>query len=473
VRRKLASARAVKAEKFWPGLARIIRPEQALLRTSSADQRPARPSPAATFPHLLYLASIDFPHVKARAIQIVNTCHALAAAGCAVTLVVGRREAGAVEKHLAQYGLEPHPNLRLVGVSTLRLSPKAPAPLQWWYTRFWNWTYLAACLMLLPALLRARPNVLVARDYRLAWLLLKLGRWHGRGLVFEVHGLPSVELLDDARGGPHATREANRRRGLEQAVFDGAWRLLTITECLRARLIHDYGVGPEKIFVVPDASFGPTKDGGRRTKDAPSSSVLGPSSSVLGPSSSVLRRPHLIYLGQLYPWKGVELILRALTEVPEAELSIVGGLPEDPHQKALERMAADLGLAERVVFAGPQPYARVPDILASADVALLPLAEGVVARCFTSPLKLFDYLSAGLPIVAADFPSVREVIRDGENGLLAPVDDPSAMARAINRLLSDRDLAARLAQQARHDAAHYTWESRARRIIEALEASDE
>ena len=79
---------------------------------------------------LLYLASIDFPHAKARAIQVVSTCHALVRAGCHVRLVVGQREAGSVASHLDRYGLEPHPNFRIVGLPVYRLPPSLPFGLQ-------------------------------------------------------------------------------------------------------------------------------------------------------------------------------------------------------------------------------------------------------------------------------------------------------------------------------------------------------
>lgn len=401
---------------------------------------------------LLYLASIDFPHVKARAIQIVNTAHALARAGFGVTLVVGKRSPGRLDEQLSAYGLAPHPRLRLVGVPAIRLPAGAPRWLHRLYTRFWNWSYLAACLALLPVLLRAQPRAILARDYRLAWLLLRLRRWHRRPLVFEVHGLPSAELLDAHRGDPRFKREADRRRDLEQAVFDGAWRLLTITDCLRARLIRDYAITPDRVFTVPDAS-------GLAGVAPP-----GHDPSELAPAA----RTRLIYVGQLYPHKGVDLLLRALAGVPRASLTIVGGLLDDPNRARLEALAVELGVAGRVHFTGPRPYREVPALLARADIALLPLAEGIVARCFTSPLKLYDYLAAGLPIVAVDFPTVREALRDGENGLLVPPNDPAAMAVAINRLIDDPALAARLAHQARQDAAAYTWDRRAERIAAAL-----
>src|SRR5262249_47042643 len=152
----------------------------------------------------------------------------------------------------------------------------------------------------------------------------------------------------------------------------------------------------------------------------------------------------------------VDLAVRALSEVPAAELTIVGGLPDDEPADDLRRLVGELGLTDRVHFAGPKPYAEVARLLENADVALLPLADGIVARCFTSPLTLFDYLAAGLPIVAADFPTLREVLRNGENGLLAPPNDPSAFAAAIRQVLDNPGLAAKLGAQARRDAAGYT-----------------
>jgi glycosyltransferase involved in cell wall biosynthesis len=409
---------------------------------------------------IVYLASIDFPHAKARAVQIISTCHALARAGCHVTLVVGRREVGLLGEHLARYGLAPHARLQVIGVPAFRVPPSAPALLRQWYTRFWNWSYLAACLLLLPLLLRGSSIILV-RDYRLAWLIVKLRCWRATRIAFEAHGLPSAELLDNARPAPAVGREADRRRRFEQVVFDGAWRVLTITDCLRQRLIDDYAISPHKVFTVPDACRVPTPGHKARTTDHADVGLHGPSPIIHHPRK-------LIYVGQLYPWKGVDLILRALVHVPRAELIIVGGLPDDCQQARLKDLGKELGIDERVCFCGPRPYEQVPGLLATADVALLPLAEGLVARCFTSPLKLFDYLAAGLPIVASDFPSVREVLRDGHNALLVPPDNATAMGAAINRLLDQPELAARLGSRARRDAANHTWDRRAERILSAF-----
>jgi glycosyltransferase involved in cell wall biosynthesis len=87
---------------------------------------------------------------------------------------------------------------------------------------------------------------------------------------------------------------------------------------------------------------------------------------------------------------------------------------------------------------------------------------------YTSPLKLFEYMAAGVPVVASDLPALREVLRDGENAVLVAPDDPGALAQGIRRVLEDKPLADRLAAQARRDAQAHTWTARAQAILEFI-----
>src|SRR5205085_9347723 len=87
---------------------------------------------------------------------------------------------------------------------------------------------------------------------------------------------------------------------------------------------------------------------------------------------------------------------------------------------------------------------------------------------YTSPLKLFEYMAVGKPIVASDLPSVRDVIEPDRDGLLVPANDPKGFSAAIDRLLMQPDLRNRLSGAARERARNYTWEARARRIIDFL-----
>ena len=81
------------------------------------------------------------------------------------------------------------------------------------------------------------------------------------------------------------------------------------------------------------------------------------------------------------------------------------------------------------------------------------------------PLKLFEYMAAGVPILATDLPSIREVLRHGENAWLIPPGDPKALAEGIRHLLENPELARRLAERARGDVQKYTWKHRAETIL--------
>ncbi|MFQ5627042.1 MAG: glycosyltransferase, partial [Methyloligellaceae bacterium] len=114
---------------------------------------------------------------------------------------------------------------------------------------------------------------------------------------------------------------------------------------------------------------------------------------------------------------------------------------------------------------------RVPTYLAAADVLVLP-NSGVtdISRYYTSPLKLFEYMATGRPIVASDLPAMQEVLVEGETALLVPSDDPAALAAAICRLRSRPALAQRLAQQAKRAVGAYAWDQRATRLLNFLDA---
>ena len=434
---------------------------------------------------ILYLGSTDLPQTKARAIQIVHTCHALARAGADVTLAVGRRGRGGASRALREYGLEPHPRLRLLRLPILRIPPTAPSRVLAQFTRVWQLSYLAGLAAALPfELARRRPGVVFARDLRIARLAAGPVRAIGARLVFEVHGLPSYEVTHGAGRAKLPRTEIARLRALEDAVFERADQLVTITECARQILIAEYGVPGVKIRTVADGTS--VADGVAPTPRPPLPTVgEGESTraSVVPPSPSQGRGaggegspPSIYYVGQLYPWKGAGLVIDVAARVPEAKVVIVGGQTnwtrDDPEIAALADRACDLGVAERVELRGHVPYDRVPDALTAATVALLPLPDEPVARLFTSPLKLFDYMAAGVPIVASDLPALREVLRHEENALLARPGDPEAFADAVRRLLADNELAVRLGRQARADVTGYSWDARATALLDVLGARE-
>ncbi|MGH7279716.1 MAG: glycosyltransferase, partial [Candidatus Rokuibacteriota bacterium] len=176
----------------------------------------------------------------------------------------------------------------------------------------------------------------------------------------------------------------------------------------------------------------------------------------------------IVYVGQLYPWKGVDTLIRAVALLPAERARVVGGGEGAARLRAL---AEQEGCAERVHFTGQLPAACVPHVLADAGVAVVPGTRTAIASRFTSPLKLFEYMAAGVPIVAADVPAMREVLADGDSALLVAPEDPRALATAIRRVLDDPALARRLREGALAAVTGYGWDVRARRLLAAIEAA--
>jgi glycosyltransferase involved in cell wall biosynthesis len=154
------------------------------------------------------------------------------------------------------------------------------------------------------------------------------------------------------------------------------------------------------------------------------------------------------HVARLTPWKGqrhlLEAFARGAADVPRARLLLVGSpvLGSDSYERGLKARTLELGLAERVVFAG---YRRdVVQVLAATDVLAYPSIEKDVC-----PLSLLEGMSTGLPVVAFDIPGVRLVVNGPDDGLLVPVEDIGALAEALRRLLMDETMRQRLGAGAR------------------------
>jgi len=152
--------------------------------------------------------------------------------------------------------------------------------------------------------------------------------------------------------------------------------------------------------------------------------------------------------------KGLHYLLEAFAVVagrhPQARLVLVG---EGPERQRLERLAARLGLGERVRFLGEVPHEQVPEVLQQLDIFAMPSTyEGFgVAALEAEAMEL--------PVVASHVHGIPDVVLDGETGLLVPPRDRQALAAALDRLVSDGDLRRRLGQAGRAFVAeHYSWE---------------
>lgn len=397
---------------------------------------------------LLYTANARIPSEKAHPYQIVQMCEAFAAAGAEVTLLYpARRNAPpldttdiwgyyAVQRNFAAQ--------RLPVLDLYALAEHLPRPLAR------RWAALAALLVqityhlaLLLRLARQREEVLYTRDIVTLAMVALLWPRRARRAFYEAHIYPATRI------GQCLRRWAVRRIG----------GVVTITAHLRARY-EALGVPSQRLLVAHDG-FRPARFAirgdrthWRRQWDWP------PDAFIVG------------YVGRFVGGReGTDKGLATLAEAvhllaadsapPAVYLVLVGG-----PGALVEPLRARLG--ERLIYAGEVAPQEVPAYLRALDVCVIPSPWSEFYAYYTSPLKLFEYMAAERPIVASNLPSTAEIIRDGENGLLVPPSDAKALAQALRRLRDDASLGRRLAAQAARDVQAYTWDARARRILDFI-----
>jgi glycosyltransferase involved in cell wall biosynthesis len=378
--------------------------------------------------HLAYLDPHAVPDESPESLQILYTVDALGAIGVRVTLVTPRPRAALAAR--AILGRELSPNVTLHHLPDPRR--------RWWFPSASNRPFY---FMAARALDRLGADVVLVRNLKMAEHLVR--RPPAPPLVFETHEVFAQSFREE-----HPQPNARQRRKLatltqrEGEVYRRATGLLALTPLLLDDIRREYGIDtPGEI--APD---------GVDLQQALAPAVVTPNP-----------QPLLLYLGSLHPWKGVDTLILAMQHLQRAaRLVIVGG--NTARITALRALAERAGVASCVEFAGAVAPGRRFEWIHRADVCLLPLTATSIASRYTSPLKLFEYLAAGKPVVVSDLESMRAVLTPEQHALFARVGDAADIARQVERLLADVALRTRLGTEARALASAFSWEARARRI---------
>lgn len=256
-------------------------------------------------------------------------------------------------------------------------------------------------------------------------------------LVYEVNGLPSIELPFLFPRIPEAT--LRRIAELERRCLDAADAVVVparaIADAVRAR-----GVGDERLHVIPNGADLPAPT--PRPADAPPR--------------------YLLYFGALQPWQGLDTALRALARLADLDdlglvvCSSVHRRRAKPYVKLAER----LGVADRIRWHVALPEHELAPWREHAALSLAPLRDcerNVVQGC--APLKLLESMASGTAVVASDLPAVRELVTDGVEGRLVHPDRPAELARVIRVLLDHPQRIAEMGAAGRRRIAEgLTWE---------------
>jgi glycosyltransferase involved in cell wall biosynthesis len=175
------------------------------------------------------------------------------------------------------------------------------------------------------------------------------------------------------------------------------------------------------------------------------------------------QRPRIVFIGSFRPWHGATDLVRAalllIQQGHDLQVTLIG---DGPERSATEALAAPF--ADHFTFTGAVPYDRVPDLLAEADIGVAPFVTAPhpalrAAGFFWSPLKIYEYMAAALPVVTAAIPPLTTIIRDGQEGLLYPEGDLPALAATLKRLIDAPSTARAMGLAARERLVeHYSWQ---------------
>jgi glycosyltransferase involved in cell wall biosynthesis len=368
---------------------------------------------------ILYLANKPIPSRTAATVHIMKMCSAFAENGHHVELVVPdyRDTEPGVTDPFGFYGVTRSFSIRKV--------PRKKRKRRFgWFGRSGS----------LPELRGFRPNVVYARCHCLGTYSLER---IGHPLILESHVL---------------TRERNAfQKVIESPSF---LYLVVISNALRDDYVTEYSIAPERVRVVHDGA------------DEPRSAT----SPVLGDA----KRFRVGYIGHLYQGRGIERIVELADRCAWADFHVVGGMEEDVRfwrEEAGTRSSANL------FFHGFVAPAQTESFRQSCDVLIAPYQEGLNnvdsaldTTRWMSPLKIFEYMASGKPIIASDLPALREILIAEVTGLLCPADSVQSWVSALERLRDDPPLREKLGQNARAElAASHTWKMRARQVLSGLE----
>ncbi|MEX0918566.1 MAG: glycosyltransferase family 4 protein [Candidatus Paceibacterota bacterium] len=366
---------------------------------------------------ILYATYARLPTRKAHGLQIIKTCEALTSLGVEVVLLVALRRGSDAEEIHRVYDIKNRFVIHAIHI-----------PSFFWLGRVGFWLSEGLFAWRVRGYIRReKPDIVYSRDE-----LPLLVSPREKIKVYEAH-TPRWNLFT-------------------KWLVDRVDLFISITGGLE-RWYQSKGVSG-RMAVVPDAvSVSQFRNAGNHT-----TSRLKCGISESGPIVS--------YIGQLYSEKGAWLLAEAARYLPgDIHFYFVGGWARE-----VDRFRAKYGQSPNIHITGYVPHNLVPSYMAGSQVLVLPnTLTDEISSNFTSPMKLFEYMASGVPIVAADVPAVREILTE-ETALFFEADKPKDLAAKIQEIINHSEQAIARSEKAQIEVLKYSWQERARKISNLLES---
>jgi len=366
---------------------------------------------------IIYIADARIPTEKAHGYQICKMCEEFSNAGTEIELWIPERNNKITDSAFGYYNIKN--NFKIKKLKSFDFSK---------YDKFLrSFGYYMQSLFFLIKLLFIKLNkdtTIYTRDTGVAWLF----SIKNYKVVYEMHSYPETKK--------YLFCFFIRRVNKIVVISSGLKNVLLKNNILEKNILIAYdGVDLEKF------NINISKAEARKKLNLPEDTKI------------------FLYAGLFDEWKGYLTLLQATKFInkKEAQLVMIGG--DKDQVKKLKKEYPN------VVFLGYLPYKTLPINQKVADVLILPNSGKVaISKFYTSPLKLFSYMSSQRPIVASDLPSLREILNE-DNAILVKPDDPKELAKKIKIILSDQELSDKISEQAFRDVMNYTWQKRTNNIL--------
>lgn len=373
--------------------------------------------------NLYYIANHQLPTTKAHGLQIMKMCESFCANGINCELIIPQRN---IDPEISErdpfkfYGIN-----KIFKITHLRSFDF----IQWGLRPFGKilfWLQQLSFGYSVRKYLKDKEGVVYSRDQFSLYALLNTKH----KLFWEAHNFPK-----------------NISSVLYKNILKKINGLVVISLGLKNKFSEVY---PKEILLAADAvdlnqfDINMTREEARTVLGLPSDKKIA------------------MYVGQLYKWKGVDVLASSAKFLAENELIvIVGGQEED---REMVRSYIDKGYEDKIMFIDYVSNNKIPTYLKSADCLVLTGKNSeAISRQYTSPLKLFEYMASKRPIVSQSLPSFQEIL-NYDNAVLVEPEDPEKLAEGMKKAFYDRNLTEKITQSAFENVRSRTWGQRAQII---------
>ena len=349
--------------------------------------------------------------------------------GVETHLIVGKGTGGPVQKILPEYfGIAPSEKLQVHLLPVFKFSSAI--------------FYVLATFKILFLSKQGAVQAVISRDPGFLPYLVLLKKWSGVAAFAECHNY-YWETTDD-EDMLQVLRQRKKYSSVEQKWLPKLDGLICILTPMAA--LYKKHLPPEKVHVALPGTL-PSKKNYRPEK-----------------------KPvfYIGYIGSLQAQRDFETLFRALKKikVPKVKLLIIGGRKKE--MPLLKKLMEANQVKDMVEITGWLPYAMVREQMERLSVGLVPMKDNLYNRALTAPMKIMDYLSFGLPILAADLPSAREFVGNDGAGIFYTPGDADKLAEKIDYLATRMDVLSEMAKAARKRAEAMSWENRASLQVDIL-----